>query len=104
MLSKLKKIDDNFKKAEQERNNEKELKELKKLQEKYNLNDLDPDDLETLKTIANNMTGLGLMKTGVTLTGTKAEERLKIGYLATLVEQNWLIINQLSRILNKLDE
>ena len=45
------------------------------------------------------------MKAGVKLTfGTKPEDNLKISYLNTLVQQNWMIIRQLSRLNKNLEE
>lgn len=93
-----------FNKSPEEKE-EKQQKEIAKFMEKYQLEDLDEKDLVVLKKIANDLAGSDLMKTGVKLTfGTKPEENLKISYLNTLVQQNWMIIRQLSRLNKNLEE
>lgn len=93
-----------FNKSPEEKE-EKQQKEIAKFMEKYQLEDLDEKDLVVLKKIANDLVGSDLMKVGVKLTlGTKPEENLKISYLNTLVQQNWMIIRQLSRLNKNLEE
>ena len=77
---------------------EKKQEQLDKLMEKYNLYELDPKDLETVKNIANDLAGNGLLKAGMALSFSSAPDQAKVTYLSALVEQNWLIINQLSRL------
>ena len=77
---------------------EKKQEQLDKLMEKYNLYELDPKDLETVKNIANDLAGNGLLKAGMALSFTNGADQAKVTYLSALVEQNWLIINQLSRL------
>ena len=78
---------------------EKEQKQIEKFMEKYQLEDLDEKDLVVLKKITTDLMGSGLLKTGMKLTfGTRPEENLKVSYLNTLVQQNWMIIRQLSRL------
>ena len=43
------------------------------------------------------------MEFGTLLTG-KAEDNVKIAYLNTLIQQNWVIIRQLDEISKKLDK
>ncbi len=82
---------------------EKKAQELEKFAQRYHLDDLDPRDLETVKQIANDLMGNGLLKMGVGLSG-KPEDSAKLTYLSALVQQNWLIINQLSRISKQLED
>lgn len=82
---------------------EKQAQEIAKLVEKYHLDDMDPRDLATVKNIAADLAGNGLLKVGVSLGG-KSEDVAKITYLSAIVEQNWLIINQLSRIAKLLEQ
>lgn len=77
---------------------EKELKELQKFLDKYNLEQLEPMDLQIVKKIATDLAGNGMLKTGMALSFAKAEDQATVTYLSALVEQNWLIINQLSRL------
>lgn len=93
-----------FNKSPEEKE-EKQQKEIEKFMERYQLEDLDEKDLVVLKRIANDLAGSDLMKAGVKLTfGTKPEENLKISYLNTLVQQNWMIIRQLSRLNKNLED
>lgn len=82
---------------------EKQAQEIEKMVKKYHLDDLSPEDLDTVKQIAADLAGNGLISFGVTLSG-KAEDVAKLSYLSALVRQNWLIINQLSRISKQLEK
>lgn len=64
---------------------------------KFHLNNLSQDDMETVIQISNDLEGNGLITLGTRLSG-KAEDVAKITYLSAIVRQNWIIINQLSRI------
>ena len=81
---------------------EKQAKELEKFMQRYHLDDLDPRDLETVRSIASDLAGNGMLKLGISLSG-KPEDTAKITYLSVLVQQNWLIINQLARISKQLE-
>ena len=84
----------------------KEDKKMAKLQEiadKYNLGDVNPKDFKAIKNINYELMGTGLMQFGTLLTG-KAEDNVKIAYLNTLIQQNWVIIRQLDEISKKLDK
>lgn len=87
--------------------NDKQSKEEKKIQkfmDKYQLEDLDEKDLVVLRRIANDLAGNNFFKIGMALSFAKAEEQAKVTYLSTLVEQNWMIIRQLSRLNQKLEQ
>lgn len=82
---------------------EKQAQEIARMVEKYHLDDLAPEDLDTVKQIAADLAGNGLISFGVGLSG-KSEDVAKLTYLSALVRQNWLIINQLSRITKLLEK
>lgn len=82
---------------------EKQAQEVAKLVNKFHLDDLSPEDLDTVRMIATDLAGNGLINFGVALSG-KAEDVAKLTYLSALVRQNWLIINQLSRIAKALEK
>ena len=82
---------------------EKQAQEITKYVNKYHLDELAPEDLEAVKLIATDLAGNGLINFGVSLSG-KAEDVAKLTYLSALVRQNWLIINQLSRIAKLLEK
>ena len=81
---------------------EKQAQELEKFMQRYHLDDLDPRDLETVRSIASDLAGNGMLKLGISLSG-KPEDTAKITNLSALVQQNWLIINQLARISKQLE-
>ena len=82
----------------------KEEKQLEKFMEKYQLEDLDEKDLVVLQRIASDLAGNNFFKVGMALSFAKAEEQAKVTYLSTLVEQNWMIIRQLSRLNKNVEE
>ncbi|MGY0692434.1 hypothetical protein ACW2QC_06515 [Virgibacillus sp. FSP13] len=82
----------------------KEEKKLQKFMDKYQLEDLDEKDLVVLQRIANDLVGNSFFKTGMALSFAKAEEQAKVTYLSTLVEQNWMIIRQLSRMNKNIED
>lgn len=84
----------------------KEEKNAKKMQEianKYNLNDINAKDLESIRNINYGLMGTGMIEFGTLLTG-KAEDNVKIAYLNAIIEQNWIMIRQLDEISKKLDK
>ena len=72
--------------------------EIQQFVEKYNLEELNLKDLTVVRKIAANLHSGGLLKLGINLSLAKTEERAKLAYADALVDQNWLIINQLSRL------
>lgn len=77
---------------------EKQAEQMQKFQAKYHLDELQPQDLDTVKQIATDLAGNGFLKAGMALSFSSAPDQAKVTYLSALVEQNWIIINQLSRI------
>ena len=82
---------------------EKQKRKEAELLEKYGLSNVDEKDIQSIKNIISDLAGSGLIKTGMALSFSKAEEQAKVSYLSSLVEQNWIIIRQLDRISKKLD-
>ena len=81
-----------------ETKDEKQQRELDKFMEKYQLEDLDEKDLMVLKRVALDLAGNNFFKAGMALSFAKAEEQAKVTYLSAAIEQNWMIIRQLSRL------
>jgi len=77
--------------------NEKQEDKLQKFMEKYNLDELSPKDMISVKKIAQDLVSSGVLKFTSLITA-KGEDNVKIAYLSAQVDQNWLIINQLSRL------
>ena len=90
--------------GEKKSKEEKEQEKLQKFMEKYQLEDLDSKDLIVLKRIAGDLAGNQFFKVGMALSFAKAEEQAKVTYLSTLVEQNWMMIRQLSRLNKSIEE
>ena len=65
---------------------EKKARKEAELLAKFGLEDLTGKDLESVKTIVNELAGTKLMETGLALSGVKAEEQIKMSNLSALVE------------------
>ena len=89
--------------GEKQTKEEKEMEQMRKFMEKYQLEDVDQKDMVVLRRIANDLAGNGFFKAGMALSFAKAEEQAKVTYLSALVEQNWVIIRQLSRLNKNLE-
>lgn len=73
--------------------------------EKYGVGNLkDPADRESVKKIANELVGSGLMELGMRLSFAKAEDQLPISFQRAIMEQNFIIIRQLDRIASLLEK
>ena len=86
-----------MKRLEEEEKQEK----LKKLTDYFQLTDLNESDLIVLQRITNSMCGNKLMHLGELLS---FNCDAKTGYLNTIVEQNFMMIKQLSELNSKLDK
>lgn len=78
--------------------------QMQEFMEKYQLEDLDEKDLVVLERIAADLAGNNFFKMGMALSFAKAEEQAKVTYLSALVEQNWMIIRQLSRLNDNIEK
>lgn len=87
-----------------ENKEEKKQQEIEKFMERYQLNEISNQDLVIIKKIATDLMGNNLLKAGMVLSFAKAEEQAKVTYLSALVEQNWIMMRQLSNISSKLDK
>ena len=77
---------------------EKQTNEMEKLIEKYQLEDLDENDLKVLKKIEDDLIGCDYPNKGNRVFVTMKGDHVKINYLDALVQQNWMIIRQLGRL------
>ena len=66
--------------------------------QKYGLENISKVDAESIERILGDLAGKNLMRTGLALSGVKAEDQVKMDYLSAMMEQNWIIIRQLDRI------
>lgn len=83
--------------SSKENREDKKLAKMQQIASKYHLEDINPKDLEAIKNINYELMGTGLMEFGTLLSG-KSEDNVKIAYLNTLIQQNWVIIRQLDEI------
>jgi len=83
---------------------EKQQEQLKKFMDKYHIDELSAKDLEIVRNIAVDLVGNGALKMGMAFSFADTSEQAKVSYLSALVEQNWLIINQNSRIESLLEK
>ena len=82
-------------------NEDKKAQKAQALMAKYGLEDLsDPRDLEAVKSITLELAGTKLMETGTLLSGS-SEDVVKMALLRAITEQNWIIIRQLDKLINK---
>lgn len=87
---------------QKETKEEKQARKEQELLEKYGLQELsDPQDVASVRKIAQELTGTGLMETGMALSMGSSADQVKVSYLRALVEQNFIIIRQLDRISKK---
>lgn len=87
-----------FNSGTKETKEEKQARKTAEMLRRFGLESMnDPRDLATVRKIAEEMTGNGLIEFGTILSG-KAEDVAKISYLRALLEQNWIIIRQLDKL------
>lgn len=67
--------------------------------EKYGLEQLTGKNAEAVRAIAQNMTAGNWIELGTALSG-KSEDVAKLGYLRSIMEQNFIIIRQLDELIN----
>ena len=90
-------------KSTEEKQAEQEKKEQKLLKQ-YGVAGLsDPEDLASVRKIAAEMVGSGMMEAGLKIAMAKAESQLPISYQRAIMEQNFIIIRQLDKIARLLD-
>lgn len=80
---------------------EKQDAKLQELMDKYGLGDVSPEYADSVKKIAAELAGTGMMETGMRLSMAKAEDALPVYYLRAIMEQNFLIIRELDALLKK---
>ena len=76
----------------------------KELLTRYGLDGLtNPKDVESVKSIASNLVGAGLMDAGMKIgMSAKVEDQLQVMYQKAIMEQNFIIIRKLCEISEKL--
>ena len=84
-----------------EREKERQNRELQALVERYHLTDMNESDLLLLQKITYSMAGNNLMHFGELL---KGQGDAKTGFLSAIVEQNFMMIKQLSEMNSKLSK
>lgn len=86
----------------EDKNKDKNLEKEQKMLEKYGLQELtDPADVASVKKIVRELIGSGLSEAGMKLGMTDPRYMLPISYQRAIMEQNFIIIRMLNRLLNK---
>jgi hypothetical protein len=94
-------------KAHKENKENKEGKQNKVMQEfmeKYQFVDLDDKDVDLIKKIAGELLQKDVFEGSVALARGRSEELAKVFLLNAQIEQNWIIIRQLSRLNNNIEK
>lgn len=85
-------------------NEEKQEQKAQALLQKYGLQDLsDPRDIQAVKNIANNLAGNKLIEAGALLQGNGVDPA-KLSYLNAIMEQNFIMIRQLDKLVKALEK
>lgn len=88
---------------EDEKAAERAAKVRSKLETRH-LENVDEEFTDDLAAIIAGLGGTGMMELGRALSfNTKTEDELKLKYLHTIMEQNWIMIRQLDRITKALE-
>ena len=83
---------------------DKQLEKERAVLEKYGVANLtDPEDRASVRKIAQEMLGSGLMEVGMKLSLAKPAEQLPISYQRAIMEQNFIMIRQLDKIAHLLE-
>ena len=80
---------------------DKKERRVNELMARYGLQELsDERDRKAVESIAYSLAGNNLIEIGTLLSGS-AQDVAKMSYLNAIVQQNWIIIRELDKILNK---
>lgn len=82
---------------------DKKQEQLEEFRKKFHMEELSEEDFEIVQKIANDLAGNGWLKVGVAF-GSDAGTTAQVNYQSALVEQNWLIIKQLSRLNSNIEK
>ena len=73
--------------------------------ESRHMENIDDEFAEDCAAIISSLGGTGMMELGRALSfNTKPDDELKLKYLHTIMEQNWIIIRELDRIAKALEQ
>lgn len=81
---------------------DKAARKAQAVMDKYGLSEIEPKDLESVRTITNSLMGNSLIELANIFNGSSVDSA-KMSFLRALVEQNWIIIRQLDRLNKRLD-
>ncbi|EHI70378.1 hypothetical protein ACVRY7_08720 [Streptococcus ictaluri] len=70
--------------------------------EQHGISNLPDKYAEPIKNIVNDLSAQGLGRASLALSFSKIEEQTKVGYLSTIVKQNWILMDQNQQIINEL--
>lgn len=76
----------------------KQAKEMQEFMERYHFEDLDDMDMGVLRKIAGELLQKDIFDGSMALARGRSEELAKVSLMNAQIEQNWIIIRQLSRL------
>jgi len=82
----------------------KQSKAIHEFMEKYQFEGLDDKDIDLVKKIAGELLQKDVFEGSVALARGRSEELAKVFLLNAQIEQNWIIIRQLSRLNNNVEK
>lgn len=86
----------------EETNRRKAAEKEQKMLEKYGLQSLsDPADIDSVKKIVQELVGTGISETGLKIGLTDPKYMLPITYQRAIMEQNFIIIRMLDRLIKQ---
>jgi len=92
-----------FKSAEEKQQIREE--KTKKILEKYELSNISSEYYNAIRNINSELAGSGLSELGNLLShDTNTSLRIQTQFLNSIVQQNWIIIRQLDKIIRKIDK
>lgn len=72
--------------------------------QQFGLSGLDEIDADSVRWVSGELTGNGLLEFSSLLSGAKSSELIMNSCLRALVEQNWILLRQLNKMNNQLEE
>jgi hypothetical protein len=82
----------------------KQNKAMQEFMEKYKFEDLDDKDIDIVKKIAGELLKKDVFEGSVALARGRSEELANVFLINAQIEQNWIIIRQLSRLNNNIEK
>ncbi|MDD3230956.1 MAG: hypothetical protein PHE09_17330 [Oscillospiraceae bacterium] len=77
---------------------EKQAEHLDEFKQQHHIEDMDEKYSENIKNIADRLIVTGPDDEGIALNSSNSANQIKVAYLSALVEQNWILMQQLDQL------